>query len=221
MRTPRFAATLLPLAAFTLLAQNAPNTTVVDNELVRILKVTDEPGRRSALHKHDVNRVMVYLDAGHMKLNYEDGKVDDQNVKAGEVRWSAAGGRHTSENVGGKPVRIVEIELKGKPKPVTWPALDPVKVAPGQYKVEFENDQVRVVRARYSAFQRGPLHEHGLQRVNVFLTRMDNRVTPEGGQPAEIHAKAGDAQYGGPAKHSEQNLGDAFEVLVIDLKMGN
>jgi hypothetical protein len=83
-----------------------------------------------------MNRVMVYLNDGHIVLEYEGGKTGDQRVKAGEARWSAAGGKHTSENVGSGPVEIVEIELKSKPggesKPVSA-ALDPVKVDPAHY----------------------------------------------------------------------------------------
>ena len=50
-----------------------------DTDLVKVIKVSEKPGPKGNLHKHDVNRVMVYLDAGHMKLNYEDGKVDDRS----------------------------------------------------------------------------------------------------------------------------------------------
>src|SRR5437764_15186935 len=76
----------------------------VDNHAVRILKVVDTPHNRSAQHRHAVNRVMVYLDSGDIELTYEDGHKDDQHWKAGQVAWSPAGGRHTSENVGSAPV---------------------------------------------------------------------------------------------------------------------
>jgi hypothetical protein len=49
-------------------------------------------------------------------------------------------------------VRIVEVELKSKPAGrarLKQPALDPIKVDPKRYKVELENDQVRVFRVRY------------------------------------------------------------------------
>jgi hypothetical protein len=49
-------------------------------------------------------------------------------------------------------VRIVEVELKSKPgraSTLKQSALDPIKVDPKRYKVELENDQVRVFRVRY------------------------------------------------------------------------
>ena len=58
---------------------------------------------------------MIYLNAGKMTLTDPNGKVETLNFKAGEVLWSPAGGLHTSLNVSGHAVRIVEVELKSKP----------------------------------------------------------------------------------------------------------
>src|SRR5260370_38122133 len=101
----------------------------IDKYVVRILGVVDTPHQKSALHRHEYNRVMVYLDAGDMQIIYEDGHQEKQHWKAGQVAWSEAGGRHTSENVGSSPLRIVEIELK-KSAPTVPPVrkreLDPL-----------------------------------------------------------------------------------------------
>jgi hypothetical protein len=48
-------------------------------------------------------------------------------------------------------------------------AQDPVKVDPKHYKVEFENDQVRVLRVHLGPKESIPLHEHP-QCVLTFLT---------------------------------------------------
>ena len=34
-----------------------------DNDVVRILKVVDTPHKKSELHRHEFNRVMIYLNA--------------------------------------------------------------------------------------------------------------------------------------------------------------
>ena len=191
-----------------------------DNDRVRVLKVTSAPGEKSSLHQHAINRVMIYLDAGHQTLSHPGGRVDHLRFKAGETRWSPAGGEHVSENVGERPVRIVEIELKQGPgRPVQMPPLDPVKVDPKHYKVEFENDQVRVVRARYGPHEKGALHEHALERVVVFLTDSSVKATTPDGASSITQAKAGDVRLLGMAKHQEENLGDGpFEVLVVEMK---
>ena len=90
---------------------------------------------------------------------------------------------------------------------------------PQGYKVEFENPQVRVVRVKIPARTKIPLHEHALNRVNVFLQPQKMRVTPEGGAPTELSASQGEARWGTPGKHVEENLGTGtFEVLMVEIK---
>jgi hypothetical protein len=73
------------------------------------------------------------------------------------VALSPASGMHISENVDGSVLRIIGIELKPRPffKPVAMPSLDPVNVDPKRYKVEFENDKVRVFRGKYGPHEEG------------------------------------------------------------------
>ena len=203
-----------------LLAQSADRVKI-DNDQVRVLKVVSKPGDKSGTHEHNMNRVMVYLDAGRMTLTGADGKVEPLQWKAGTVLWSPAPGQHVSTNTFEKPYQIVEIELKGTPQPARFPALDPVKVDPQRYKVEFENNEVRVVRARYGPREKGVTHEHALNRVVTFLTDQNMKITTPDGKANEGHARAGDVQWGGPAKHLEENLSDQpMEVVVVEFKTG-
>lgn len=200
----------------------ADNPAKIDNDQARILVVTSEPDVKSALHKHDMNRVMIYRDAGKMTLTDPNGKVETLNFKAGEALWSPAGGLHTSLNVSGHAVRIVEVELKSKPgraNPLKQSALDPIKVDPKRYKVELENDQVRVFRVRYGPHDKGVTHEHALNRVVTFITDGNMKVTTPDGESKILKTAVGDVTWGGPAKHIEENLSDQpFEVLVVEFK---
>src|SRR5260370_1120674 len=149
----------------------------IDNDVVHILKVVDTPHQKSALHRHEYNRVMVYLDAGDMQIIYEDGRQEKQHWKAGQVAWSQAGGQHTSENIGSSPLRIVEIELK-KPAPAVPPArkreLDPLAIDPRHNRLLFENSQVRVFRSWREAGAAEPMQEHvGAGRSTALLTDID------------------------------------------------
>jgi len=100
---------LLPVLALMAQTPNAP----IENEFVRVVWAADQPAPKpGALHEHKQNRVMIYLDAGDMRIEYADGKVDNQHWKAGDVAWSQANGMHTSQNVSSKPLRIVEIEVR-------------------------------------------------------------------------------------------------------------
>jgi uncharacterized RmlC-like cupin family protein len=194
----------------------------IDNNDARVLVVSSAPHAKSALHEHKMNRVMIYLDPGKMTLTDAKGAVETLNFKAGEALWSPASGLHTSLNVSDHPVRIVEIELKSKTGATATPklpALDPLKVDPKRYKLDFENDQVRVFRARYASHEKGVMHEHLLNRVVTFLTDANLKVTTPDGESKMLKMAAGDVTTGGAAKHIEENLSDhPFEVVVVEFK---
>jgi hypothetical protein len=205
------------VASVSLWSQRKP---AIENDQVRVLVVTDPPHRKGALHEHLMNRVMIYLDGGEQTLSYADGRVDVIKFKPGEARWSAAGGKHTSENTGGRPYRVVEVELRNHDRVETqFPALYPVKLHPTQYVVLLNNAQVRVLRARTEGRQRIMMHEHTLNRVVTFLTPQRFRVTDDSGKISEASAEAGEVHWAGPVKHVEDNLSDQpLEVVVVELK---
>ena len=141
---------------------------------------------------HSTHRVLIYMDDGSMKIT-EGGSSSTSTFKRGDVRWRAASGPYTAENLGDQPIRILEIDLKGKPAgPLPVTALDPVTVDPDHYKVDFENDFVRVLRVTFGPGEKGARHEHILNRVVFYLNDQPN-------------AKADDVRMSGAATHSEAN----------------
>ncbi len=194
-----------------------------DTPDIRVLTVTDAPHHKSALHQHKSNRVMIYLDAGQMDLVDPAGAVRHISWKAGEMRWDPAGGMHTSENVGLEPFRIVELELKhaGREGEAGMPQnpLDPVKVDPDHYKVELDNNQVRVLRVHYGPHEKGVLHEHALPRVVVYVHGQQMRVTTPGGHADTAQAAAGDVKMAAGTRHTEENVSDnPFDAVVVEIK---
>ncbi len=207
-----------PLAA-ALFGQASP--VKIENDQVKVLVVNQDPHKKTRLHKHDVNRVMIYMQNGRQTIAYQDGKTTTLNWKAGQALWSPASGMHIAEIVSDGKVSIAEVELKkpGAKSAASYPALDPVKVDPKHYKVEMENDQVRVVRVKIGPGESTPVHQHGLNRVVVYLTDMDFRVTGDDGKPQMVSHKAGDVSWGTPNKHKEENVSSKpFEVVVVEVK---
>jgi quercetin dioxygenase-like cupin family protein len=199
-------------------AASAGAQAVIDNEQVRVLKVTEQPHRKTRPHEHKVNRVMIYLNAGKQEF-VEDGKTSHLEFKAGQPLWSPARGTHTAESGGTEPFTVIEVELKkdGAGK-APQPALDPVKVDPKHYMVEFENAQVRVLRVIFPRGEGAPLHEHLLNRVVVYVHDAKVEVTTDG-KPAIAERKAGEVSWGAPAKHSEKNVASGpFEVIAVEVK---
>ncbi len=215
------AITSLTVALAALLAPADPPRLPVDNDLVRVIRASNVPGQKSGLHKHDVNRVMIHLDPGYLRLAFQGAGIKDVRFQAGEVRWDPADGLHTSENAGATSYRIVEVEIK-KPQgfAVRYSAQDPPKTDPRHYRVEFENDQVRVLRVRYGPREAAPLHEHALPRVTINLTDQTVRLTLPDGSTSDLHRAAGEIVYADTAaRHSEVNVTDQpFEVVMVELK---
>ena len=97
-------------------------------------------------------------------------------------------------------------------------AQDPVKVDSKHYKVEFENDQVRVLRITYGPHEKSVMHVHPAN-VAVFLTDGQARFTLPGGKTQDAPMKAGTAQWDGGGKHLPENVGTKpFELVLIELK---
>ncbi|MCC6536069.1 MAG: hypothetical protein IT162_00865 [Bryobacterales bacterium] len=205
------------------LALAAPQSTPqkLEDQDTRASIGSAEPGHKSQSHRHENNRVMIHLDAGHQRLVFEDGKKRENRFKRGDIRWDPAGGMHTSENIGKSAYHIAQIEVK-KPAattPIQYPALDPIKADAKHYHVELDNAQVRVTRVRFAPKERVATHEHLLPRVTVMITDQAVRVTKPDGTSQDVRNPAGTMLKGGPAKHAEENLSDQpFEAVMVEFK---
>lgn len=87
---------------------------VLENEKVRVLRVTDRNGETQSLHSHP-GRVIVHLSPCAWMVEEDDGSTRMVSYKFGEVYWAdplTHGGR-TSNVV--EECRSVEIEIKSPP----------------------------------------------------------------------------------------------------------
>jgi uncharacterized RmlC-like cupin family protein len=198
----------------------APSAVLLENDEVKVARALEKYQVVGKFHQHDMNRVMVYLQSGRQRFEYQDGRKPAVfDWKAGQVVWSPPSGMHSPE-VLDHDFDIIEIELKtpGTDKAITG-NLDPLKVDPGHYKLEFENPQVRVLRVRIPAHGVAPMHAHSTDRVTVFLTDQDFRIKDSTGKVTTVEHKAGDVAWGTPIEHSEENLSnEPFEAVTVEIK---
>jgi hypothetical protein len=179
-----------------------------DTPQVRVLVATLQPRTPvPSRNGHATNRVLIYLDDGAMTRQEGDGKAQQIAFKRGDIRWRPASGPYVAENISDHPIRILEIDLKGKAAgPTPNSKLDPAVVDPKHYRVEFDNDQVRVLRVHYGAHDKGAEHEHILNRVVLLLN-------DQGG------AKADTVRMAGAVIHTEENAGDQpADRIAVELK---
>jgi hypothetical protein len=197
MRSAQIAAALAVCASALLHAQNPPAPAAIaqrlDTPQVRVYVATLQAHTPSISRSgHATNRVLIYMDDGVMMVTDGTG-TNTITFKRGDVRWRPAGGPYTAENTSDHPIRILEIDLKGPPAgPAPVTKLDPVTVDPQHYKVDFENEFVRVLRVHFGAGEKGATHEHILNRVVFYVNDQPN-------------AKADDVRMSGAATHAESN----------------
>lgn len=95
---------------------------------------------------------------------------------------------------------------------------DAVTADAKHYTVEYEDDQVRVLRVVYGPNEKSVMHEHPAS-VGVYLTDGHIRITFADGRTGEPHVKAGQAMWHPAGKHLIENLGTTpFELVLTELK---
>ena len=96
---------------------------------------------------------------------------------------------------------------------------DPVKLDSKHYKVEMENDRVRVVRISYSGREKSVMHQHP-RGIGIFLTDAHFKFTYPDGKVEDIKAKPGEYLWFDDVwEHLPENLSDkSSEVIYVELK---
>ena len=84
-----------------------------ENERVRVLEYLDQPGDRTAPHRHP-DSVMVTLSAFTRRIS-AGGREVEVELPAGHARWVAAQ-EHAGENIGTGRTHSIFVELK-EPRP--------------------------------------------------------------------------------------------------------
>ncbi len=114
------------------------------------------------------------------------------------------------------PLLVVVTLVAGSARGVD--EMDSPRADPAHHKVEFENDQVRIVRYVIPPGETALLHSHPAL-VNVFLTDGDLKATAADGSTSDIHTRAGMAAWRGPTVHSVVNVGTTVvEGVLVEPK---
>jgi quercetin dioxygenase-like cupin family protein len=187
-----------------------------ENEQVRVVRYRIAPADKTANHSHP-NNVNILLTDLNAKFTTPDGKTAEVHGKAGAAAWRAST-THVVENTGDKPIEGFLVEPKKPSSALPAGALDVVAADQKHSKVEFENDQLRVIRYHYDPGDKSPMHGHP-DNVQVMLTDAKANVTTPDGKTAPSGGKAGEARWRQAGQHWVQNTGDkAFEGILVEMK---
>src|SRR6267142_1665427 len=92
---------------------------------------------------------------------------------------------------------------------------------PEHYRLEFENEYVRVIRCRIPGRDKVKMHNHPFGSVVIFMTDQNLHQTLENGTTEEAHNRAGYVLWGNDsqARHMGENVTDQlYEYLRVDIK---
>jgi quercetin dioxygenase-like cupin family protein len=97
-------------------------------------------------------------------------------------------------------------------------APDEPAVDTGVAKVEFENEQIRVLRVSIGAHQKGPVHRHP-SRLGVTITKNDVRVSFPDGTTRTSTRGAHEYFWSEPVTHQVENISDgSMQNIEIEMK---
>ncbi|MGZ6887162.1 MAG: cupin [Acidimicrobiia bacterium] len=89
-----------------------------ENDRVRIWEVRLEPGERGAVHRHDLDHVLVQISGDRVAVESEPdsptpwGPYFEAPIRPGDFSYMSRGGIETAYNVGSEPYREIIVELK-------------------------------------------------------------------------------------------------------------
>jgi quercetin dioxygenase-like cupin family protein len=92
-----------------------------EDERTRVWLLELEPEDASEWHEHPWDYVFVVDNPGKVRLEYEDGEIEDQDDFLGDVVHRRRGKPHRLVNKGDHPYRNVVIEFIGQRPPQSWP----------------------------------------------------------------------------------------------------
>src|SRR5579862_7172004 len=167
-----------------------------ENEYVRIAQVNldaDAPPSRYAAAALPMTRVILAS--------------DDPRMPRGSTHYC-----ETMPDDAGHSMREIRVELKSRLNSPPM-KIDAVRVDPARYKVDFENDRVRVVRLGFGPHEKGMMVEHP-PRVLVTLTDVAVKLAFAGGHTDERGAPAGVAGWlEGETLLTENARDEALQVV--------
>ena len=99
-------------------------------------------------------------------------------------------------------------------------AQDPVVVDPKHHRVEFENDQIRVLRISFKPGESAPMHDHPCATA-VGIHDGTLQFSFPDGTSRSAPIKQGQVIVAKPTKHQVENKGDSpVEVILVEMKKG-
>jgi hypothetical protein len=194
---------------------------VLQNDFVRIMRVLIPPGDATGWHEHNFDYVVVAVNGTKIHVDVRgDPKAVEGVMETSSVGYVNYAGKHFVHRVGNRSETLnhqLAFEIL-YPSPGSFTASDGSRGP--QYKMERDNDRVRVWRLKLAPGEIAELIDQKAPAVRVILSGERILETDSNGQVKEIGIKSGDyAWLSGSAARSVTNAGlMPVELVEVELK---
>jgi hypothetical protein len=188
------------------------------NEYFQVNRGFFGPGEIAADFFDAEGVVIVALTPLRTRLHLPDGKfVDPPAAPAGAAFW-APPGKIRPQNLLDQRIEFIIVIPRGSNGASKHIGADALAADAGHWKVEAENEAVRVLRYRTEPRAKGAVHGHPAHVV-VFLTDVKTLVDRPDGSTFISVRKRGDVISAPAGEHAPENLLDEpVEVILIERK---
>ena len=193
---------------------------LLDNEDVKVLEVTFEPGQSDNMHDH--YPVTFYLlQGGKAQVTMPDGTVNEREIPSGFTGHQLEKVRHQVKNIGDSTIKLILVERKREQSTnySEEKLILPEEVSPDRYEVLLENEDIKAVMVTFPPGQGDNMHEHGVTTYYAVKGgKMQNNLAD--GTVNEMDITDGFVGHGKKlVKHQMMNVGnDTVKVLLIEHK---
>lgn len=180
---------------------------VFENDYVKAVEFTLEPGEKLPLHKGGPRAVYALSDY-KIKWN-EGGQVTEKEWKTGDAHWHGAI-EHAVENIGDTPARYLVVTRTETALPGTGDydlSRDASQLDSEHSEVVFENEHVRIIEVMLGAGESQPMHE-GINRLIYSLTGYRLNYSSDQMDTKETEMEAGEAHWHTADAHAVENIGE-------------
>jgi hypothetical protein len=115
----------------------------------------------------------------------------------------------------GGVVGAVSATLVARQRADTYP--DAVTADPRHYRIAFENDVARFIRASYAPGEKSVMHRH-LPGCTIFLTDQTMNFSVPDGSGGPVSVEAGALGCGDGNVHQPENLEGPAEFIMVEFK---
>jgi hypothetical protein len=115
----------------------------------------------------------------------------------------------------GAALGAVSATLVAQRSPASYP--DAPTADPRHYRIAFENDVARFIRASYAPGDKSPMHRH-LPGCTIFLTDQTMNFTVPDGSGGPVKVEAGAVGCGDGNVHQAENLEGPADFIIVEFK---